>query len=237
MDQRTGLGALMSRVVGEKPARKRMRGLPGRDQRLAVAESQLGGKNGYVKHWRYIIGAVVFIAVAIWVAMQPRPAAVSVVVHGFEANAYDGRPDCVLLLTNVSREQFTVHMQAQTNGPSGWVPVEIGFHGNPNASYRPDLPAFSQRTLSFPLSPPTSRWRVVLRCYQENPANLKGIARMRRRARGLLFGTEYPEYYFTSPEMPPNQPAAGKAGSAPQLTIGHQCPGLPEPERWAQNRE
>jgi hypothetical protein len=41
MDERTGLSALMSRVVGnEKPACKKMRGLPGGDQRLAVAESR-----------------------------------------------------------------------------------------------------------------------------------------------------------------------------------------------------
>jgi len=42
MDQRTGFGALMSRVVGnEKLTRKKMGGLLGRDQRPAVAESQL----------------------------------------------------------------------------------------------------------------------------------------------------------------------------------------------------
>jgi hypothetical protein len=29
----------------------------------------------------------------------------------------------------------------------------------------------------------------------------------------------------------PNKPAAGKAGFAPRLAIGHHCPGLPEPER------
>jgi len=30
-----------------------------------------------------------------------------------------------------------------------------------------------------------------------------------------------------------NHPGAGKAGIAPRLTIGHHCPGLPEPGRWA----
>ena len=30
----------------------------------------------------------------------------------------------------------------------------------------------------------------------------------------------------------PNHPAAGKAGIAPRLAIGHHCPGLPEPGRW-----
>jgi hypothetical protein len=29
-----------------------------------------------------------------------------------------------------------------------------------------------------------------------------------------------------------NHPASGKAGIAPQLTIGHPWPGLPEPGRW-----
>ena len=28
-----------------------------------------------------------------------------------------------------------------------------------------------------------------------------------------------------------NKPAAGKAGLARQLTVGHHCPGLPEPGR------
>ena len=30
-----------------------------------------------------------------------------------------------------------------------------------------------------------------------------------------------------------NHPAAGKAGIGSRLTIGHHCPGLPEPGRWA----
>ena len=30
-----------------------------------------------------------------------------------------------------------------------------------------------------------------------------------------------------------NQPAAGNAGIASRLTIGHHWPGVPEPERWA----
>ena len=30
----------------------------------------------------------------------------------------------------------------------------------------------------------------------------------------------------------PNKPAAGNAGIAPQLAIGHHWPGVPEPERW-----
>jgi hypothetical protein len=30
----------------------------------------------------------------------------------------------------------------------------------------------------------------------------------------------------------PNHPASGKAGIASPLTIGHHCPGLPDPERW-----
>jgi hypothetical protein len=31
----------------------------------------------------------------------------------------------------------------------------------------------------------------------------------------------------------PNHPAAGKAGIASRLAIGHCWPGLPEPGRWA----
>ena len=34
----------------------------------------------------------------------------------------------------------------------------------------------------------------------------------------------------------PNHPAAGKAGIAPQLTIGSHWPGLPEPERWTKQK-
>jgi hypothetical protein len=30
----------------------------------------------------------------------------------------------------------------------------------------------------------------------------------------------------------PSKPAAGNAGFAPQLTIEHYWPGVPEPERW-----
>jgi len=30
----------------------------------------------------------------------------------------------------------------------------------------------------------------------------------------------------------PNKPAAGNAGIAPQLAIGHHWPGVPEPGRW-----
>jgi hypothetical protein len=30
----------------------------------------------------------------------------------------------------------------------------------------------------------------------------------------------------------PNHPAPGKAGIASRVTIGHHCPGLPEPGRW-----
>ncbi len=33
--------------------------------------------------------------------------------------------------------------------------------------------------------------------------------------------------------MWPNHPAAGKAGSGSWFAIGHRCPGLPEPGRWA----
>ena len=29
-----------------------------------------------------------------------------------------------------------------------------------------------------------------------------------------------------------NKPAAGNAGIASQVTIGHHRPGVPEPERW-----
>ena len=32
----------------------------------------------------------------------------------------------------------------------------------------------------------------------------------------------------------PNHPAAGKAGIASRLAIGHHCPGLPEPGRSPQ---
>jgi len=32
----------------------------------------------------------------------------------------------------------------------------------------------------------------------------------------------------------PNKPAAGKAGLAPWLAIGHHWSGLPEPGRWAE---
>jgi hypothetical protein len=32
-----------------------------------------------------------------------------------------------------------------------------------------------------------------------------------------------------------NHPAAGKAGIASGLAIGHHWPGLPEPGRWAQS--
>ena len=32
-------------------------------------------------------------------------------------------------------------------------------------------------------------------------------------------------------ETGPNKPAAGNAGIASQLTIGHHWPGVPEPER------
>jgi hypothetical protein len=31
----------------------------------------------------------------------------------------------------------------------------------------------------------------------------------------------------------PNHPAPGKAGIARPFAIGHHCPGLPEPGRWA----
>ena len=30
----------------------------------------------------------------------------------------------------------------------------------------------------------------------------------------------------------PNHPAAGKAGIASRLAVGHRWPGLPEPGRW-----
>jgi hypothetical protein len=181
-----------------------------------------------VKHWRYILVALAFAGLITLAAIQPHPAAVSVVVQGFETNAYDGGQDCVLVLTNASREQFTVLMQAQVNGPSGWAPVEKGFYGNRrNASYRPDLPAFSKREVSFPLAPPNSQWRVVLLCYQENPANLKGLAWLRRRVHSLLFGV-YPEYYFTSPEMPPNPAAAGNGVGPFLFHAERSCRAVPE---------
>jgi len=37
--------------------------------------------------------------------------------------------------------------------------------------------------------------------------------------------------------LPPNNPAAGNAGIAPRLRIGHHWPGVPEPERWAKRTE
>ena len=37
----------------------------------------------------------------------------------------------------------------------------------------------------------------------------------------------------TGAQTGPNKPAAGNAGIASRLTIGHHWPGVPEPERWA----
>jgi hypothetical protein len=38
-------------------------------------------------------------------------------------------------------------------------------------------------------------------------------------------------------EKEANQPAAGKAGIAHRLAVGHHWPGLPEPGRWPRGRE
>jgi hypothetical protein len=34
----------------------------------------------------------------------------------------------------------------------------------------------------------------------------------------------------------PNKPAAGNAGFAPGMAIGHHWPGVPEPARWQDER-
>ena len=48
---------------------------------------------------------------------------------------------------------------------------------------------------------------------------------------GVRITTDTSESKFMS--LPPNNPAAGKAGISRLLAVEHHCPGLPEPGRYA----
>ena len=154
-----------------------------------------------MKRLRYIALFLLFVGVAarmlLSLSATPR---VSVSARGFETNS-TGQTYAVVAITNASRRTFTVWMQAQTNGPIGWTPVEEGYHGDPNCG---DLGPDSQGEFRFPLSPPTHSWRVVIVCYPPILLRLKGFARVEQEIYDRIF-QRVAEYRFISPEMPPNK--------------------------------
>jgi hypothetical protein len=158
-----------------------------------------------VRYRKYIFASLVIAAlVAVCTLHRPatKGAVVSVSVRGFGPNS-EGQRCAMIVVSNASRQEFSVALQAQTNGPTGWVSVgQTGvYEADPeNWNVRP----FSHAEFRIPFSPPTVRWRVEALCYPVVSGPLK-LLRWLEQVPYLLRHGGPPEYKFRSPEMPPNQ--------------------------------
>lgn len=158
----------------------------------------------------FIALLVVSLPVAFFAAAACKPKErIDVSVEGIDTK-YTYRDEqsqaALVIINNSGPHTFSFHVALQTKESFGWNDPSgvVSFHFDDGPS---QLQPFSERKfrLPVPISPIPHPWRVVVACSRES-RDLNKSERFKWQIYSWFFLSDAYHYYFTSAEMPPNEP-------------------------------
>jgi hypothetical protein len=171
---------------------------------------ELGDRPGVTFMRVFIALLVVSLPAAFIAAASLKPKErIAVSVQGIDTK-YTYRDEqsqaALVVITNSGPHTFDFHVALQTKESFGWNdPASImSFYFDDGPSR---LLPFGERRfhLPVPISPIPHPWRVVVSCTRES-RNLNKSESFKSRMYSWFFPSDGYHYYFTSVEMPPNEP-------------------------------